>query len=179
MSIIEIILIGIALAMDAFAVSICKGVTIRGKEIRFYLIIALYFGVFQMIMPILGYVISSRFTSFISSFSKILSFAILVIIGIQMIKESFSKLEVLNDKLDFKTMSLLAVATSIDAFAVGVTFSIMKVNIIISSILIGIITFIISIIGVYLGVKFKNKYGDKSLLGGGIILILIGIKILL
>lgn len=179
MNLLEVILIGISLAMDAFSVSICKGLSM--KKINKYkaLIIGLYFGIFQGIMPIIGYYLGNSFYDLITNYDHWIAFALLLFIGLNMIKESFSKdNKSSNDKTDFKTMFPLAIATSIDALAVGITFSIQKTNIFLESIIICIITFILSIIGVILGKKVGNKFGKKASILGGLVLIIIGIKIL-
>ncbi len=180
MSIFEIIFIAVGLAMDAFAVAICKGLSMKKIDYKKAIIIALYFGLFQTLMPVLGYFLGSSFTNVVEKIDHWIAFILLSIIGINMIKESTSKEEEKrNDKVDIKTMLLLAIATSIDALAVGITFAFFKVNILLSVIIIGIITFIISFLGVIIGNKFGDKFQNKAELFGGIILILIGLKILL
>ncbi len=180
MTLTEIILISIGLAMDAFAVSICKGLSIKKINWKVICIVGLYFGIFQAGMPIIGYFLGKGFESFVTKIDHWIAFILLSFIGINMIKEAFSKDENINgDDLSFKTMIILAIATSIDALAVGITFAFFDVNIIFSISMIGIITFILSAIGVILGNKFGNKYEKKSQLLGGLILIIIGIKILI
>ena len=180
MSLIEIVVIAIGLAMDAFAVSVCKGLSMKKLNLKKGIIIALYFGIFQALMPVLGYLLGSTFSSIIKQVDHWASFILLVIIGGNMIKESFDKEEEKrNDNIDIKTMLLLSIATSIDALAIGVTFAFFEVNILIAIIIIGIITFILSIIGVVIGNKFGDKFQNKAELIGGIILIIIGLKILL
>lgn len=180
MGLLEIVLIGIGLAMDAFAVSICKGLSMKKLEFKKTIIIALYFGIFQAIMPVAGYFLGVNFQSLVTSIDHWIAFILLAVIGGNMIKESFDdEEEKRNDKVDFKTMIVLAIATSIDALAVGITFAFLKVNIILSVTFIGIITFIISILGVKIGNKFGDKFQNKAELVGGIILILMGFKILL
>ena len=180
MGILEIILIGISLAMDAFAVSICKGLSMKKMEWRKAIIIGLYFGIFQGIMPLLGYVLGVGFENRIESIDHWIAFILLSFIGINMIKESFKKNDKdADDKIDFKTMIILAIATSIDALAVGVTFAFLEVNILFSICIITIITFFISMIGVKIGNVFGDKYEAKAEKIGGIILIFIGIKILI
>lgn len=181
MNIIEVIFIGVGLAMDALAVSICKGLAIKKVNYKNTIIIAGYFGFFQMLMPLLGYFLGSSFQHIIYKIDHWIAFALLSGIGLNMIKECFSKdLEDdnKNENIDVKTMLVLAIATSIDALAVGITFGFLRVNILASVSLIGIITFILCSIGVKLGNKFGNKFQNKAELFGGIILILIGIKIL-
>ena len=180
MSLIEIILIGIGLAMDAFAVSICKGLAMKKMSWKNAIIIAGYFGIFQAIMPLIGFLLGTRFAGAIEKVDHWIAFILLTVIGINMIKEALkSTEESMNDKIDVKTMLILAIATSIDALAVGITFAFLKVNILISIIIIGTITFIISLIGVKLGNVFEGKLKDKAEILGGIILIGIGLKILL
>lgn len=179
MGIIEIILISISLAMDACAIALAKGLSMMQTNHKKSIIIALYFGIFQAIMPILGYLLGSSFGSFITKIDHYIILILLLIIGINMLKESFNNDEEYDDDISFKNMLALALATSIDAFAIGITFSLTKVNIITSSIIIGIITFILSFIGVNIGIKVKNKCGNITTIIGGIILIVIGFKIFL
>jgi putative Mn2+ efflux pump MntP len=182
MGIIEIILLSISLAMDAFAVSICKGLSMKKIDWKKAIIIGLYFGIFQAVMPIIGYFLGTASQGFVSNIDHWIAFVLLVLIGGNMIREAFkeeSESENANDNVDFKTMIVLAIATSIDALAVGITFAFLDVNVPLAVILIGIITFIISLIGVKIGNKFGSKYENKAEIAGGIILILIGIKILL
>lgn len=182
MGLIEIILIAIGLAMDAFAVAICKGLSMKKMEWKKALIIGSYFGLFQAGMPVIGYFLGVGFEESIKFIDHWVAFILLAFIGGNMIKESLSKEkdeEESNDSVDFKTMVILAIATSIDALAVGVTFAFLNVNLILSVSVIGILTAIISIIGVKIGNVFGDKYESKAELAGGIILILIGLKILL
>lgn len=184
MGIVELVLIGVGLAMDAFAVSVCKGLSMKKINWKKAAIIALYFGAFQALMPLLGYLLGTGFSEIIKKFDYLIAFGLLVFIGLNMIKESFSNEEegcekCENDDIKFKSMIGLAVATSIDALAVGVTFAFMNINIIEAIIIIGGITFLISILGVILGNIFGDKFKNKAELLGGAILILIGLKILL
>lgn len=180
MGLIEIFLIGIGLAMDAFAVSICKGLSMKKIDWKKAIIIALYFGGFQALMPVIGYFLGTTFESFVVQVDHWIAFLLLGFIGGNMIKEAFDdELEKCNDNVDFKTMFVLAIATSIDALAVGITFALLDVNIILSVAIIGIITFILSMFGVKIGNKFGNKYQNKAEFVGGLVLILLGIKILL
>ena len=164
--------------MDAFAVSICKGLSMKKLYLKNIIIIALYFGIFQMLMPIIGYFLGSTFQNFVINIDHWIAFILLSGIGINMIKEAKEK-ENYNDKIDLKTMSILAIATSIDALAVGITFAFLETNIIKAVLIIGIITFFISLLGVKIGNKFGDKFQDKAEIIGGAVLILIGIKILL
>lgn len=180
MGIVEIILIAVGLAMDAFAVSICKGLSMSKMDWKKAGVIGLYFGGFQGGMPLIGYFLGVGFEEKIKSIDHWLAFVLLVFIGVNMIKEALSKEEeCLNDNVDFKSMIILAIATSIDALAVGVTFAFLSVNIILAVCLITIITFVISCIGVKIGNVFGDKYKAKAEIAGGVILILLGTKILL
>lgn len=181
MGFIELLLLSIGLAMDAFAVSVCKGISMKKMNWKKAGIIGLWFGGFQALMPTLGYFLGSAFESLVTNIDHWIAFILLGLIGGNMIKEAFGKDNEENDDDDisFKTMFVLAVATSIDALAIGITFAFLNVNILLAISMIGIITFIISIIGTKVGNKFGNKYEKKAELAGGIILILIGIKILL
>lgn len=178
-NIIDILLIGISLSADAFAVAICKGLSINKLNKKVCITIATYFGLFQGIMPVMGYILGTTLKDTIINIDHWISFVLLSSIGANMIRESFEKDNTCNDKTDFKTMIPLSLATSIDALAIGITFAIIKVNIIISSSIITIITFCLSIIGVIIGNKFGTKYKGTSELIGGLILIVIGIKTLL
>ena len=180
MEIFEVLLISLGLAMDAFAVSVCKGLSMEKMNWKKAIIIGLYFGLFQALMPVLGYFLGTAFEQFITSIDHWIAFALLGAIGRNMIKESFNKnSENCNDNIDIKTMVILAIATSIDALAVGITFACLRINIVLPVISIGIITFILSVIGVKIGNKFGDKYENKAEFIGGLILILLGIKILL
>ena len=180
MGIIELILLSIGLGMDAFAVSICKGISMKKMDWKKACIIGLYFGGFQAIMPIIGYFLGSTFESFITSFDHWVAFILLAVIGGNMIKETFSKEnENINADVGFRTMIILATATSIDALAVGITFAFFNVNLLLAITLIGIITFALSVIGTKIGNRFGDKYENNAEFLGGVILILLGIKILL
>ena len=179
MTILELLLIAVGLSMDAFAVSICKGLSVRKLELRHALLAGLYFGGFQFLMPVIGWLLGVRFEALIESIDHWIAFVLLVLIGLGMIRESRSKAEELNDDFGFKTMLLLAIATSIDALAVGVTFAFLKVRILPAAGLIGVTTFLLSAVGVYIGHLFGLKYKAKAEIAGGVILIGIGLKILL
>lgn len=181
MGIVEIILIGLGLAMDAFAVSVCKGLSMKKLNWKKAIIIGLYFGIFQMLMPIIGYSLGTAFEGFVTSVDHWIAFILLLIIGGKMIAEAFGNgdNENCNDNVDFKTMIVLAIATSIDALAVGITFAFLQTNIILASSIIGIITFFVSLIGVKIGNRFGNVYEKKAEFVGGLILVIIGLKILL
>ena len=181
MSILEILLLGIGLSMDAFAVSICKGLSTKKLQIKHYLIIGAWFGGFQALMPTIGYFLGSTFEQYITAFDHWVAFVLLAAIGANMIKESFSKEESeTNSSFALKTMLLMALATSIDALAVGITFALLPdVNVPLAVCLIGVTTFVCSAAGLKVGNLFGLRYKAKAELAGGIILILIGLKILL
>lgn len=180
MSFIDLFITAIGLSMDAFAVSVCKGLSVNKVNIKHYLTVGLYFGGFQALMPLIGYFLGISFSSVVESVDHWISFVLLSLIGINMIKESFSKDDECPDcSFGIRAMIPLAIATSIDALAVGVTFAFLKVNIFYAVALIGIITLILSGVGVYLGNKFGAKYNAKAQLTGGVVLVLIGTKILL
>ena len=180
MGAIEILLISIGLAMDAFAVSVCKGLAMKKMSWKKAIIIGLYFGAFQAIMPTIGFSLGTTFERFITNVDHWIAFILLVGIGINMVKEAFNKeSENRNDNVDVKTMLVLSIATSIDALAIGITFACLKIHIVMPVITIGLITFIISVIGVKIGNRFGDKYEKKAEIMGGVILILLGIKILL
>lgn len=181
MGFVEILLIGIGLSMDAFSVSICKGLTTKKFSLKMAMICGLWFGGFQALMPVIGYFLGVQFENLIASFDHWIAFGLLALIGINMIREAVSKKEEEKDNgaLDVKTMFLLAVATSIDALAVGVSFAALKENIWRAIVIIGLTTFIFSAIGVKIGNVFGSKYEKKAAMAGGIILIIIGVKTLL
>ena len=178
MNIYDILFIGAGLSMDAFAVSVCKGLAMKKMDIKKALICGLYFGVFQALMPLIGYLLGSGFKNVVSSIDHWIAFVLLGIIGINMIREAKS-CEVVNDSMDIKTMLTLAVATSIDALAIGVTFAFLKVNIVPAISIIGLITFVCSFLGVKLGSIFGEKLKSKAEIVGGVVLIMIGSKILI
>ena len=180
MGIIELISVSIGLSMDAFAVSICKGLSLKKMSWKKAVIVGIYFGFFQGIMPLMGYLLGISFKKQISNIDHWVAFVLLGVIGINMIKEALSSdSETTNDSIKFKDMFVLAIATSIDALAIGITFAFLNVNIWLAIVLIGIITFILSIVGVKIGNIFGDKFEKKAEIFGGIILILLGIKILL
>lgn len=180
MGIIEILLISVGLAMDAFAVAICKGLAMTKMSWKKAIIISVYFGGFQALMPIIGFFLGTTFDHFITSFDHWVVLILLSAIGINMIKEALEKgSENFDDKVNAKTMVILATATSIDALAIGITFACLRVQILLPIFTIGTITFVLSLIGVKIGNKFGDKYKSKAEFTGGIILILLGIKIVL
>ena len=180
MTLFSLFIIAVGLSMDAFAVSICKGLAMQKITIKKALIVGLWFGGFQALMPALGYLLGSQFSTYITSIDHWIAFILLSIIGGNMIKEALSKEEeCANDSLAFKEMIILALATSIDALAVGVTFAFLNVQIVPAVLFIGVITFTLSAIGVKIGNIFGCRYKSKAEFAGGIILIIMGIKILL
>lgn len=180
MGFVEILLTGIGLSMDACATAICKGLSMKKFDTKKGVIIGLYFGIFQGLMPVIGYFLGNTFESLITQIDHWIAFVLLTTIGAKMLFDALSNgSESCNDAVDLKTMLPLAIATSIDALAVGITLAFLKVNILVSALIIGITTFIMSFIGVKLGNKFGSKYEKKAQVLGGIILILIGTKILL
>lgn len=180
MGIVELVVLSIGLAMDAFAVAVCKGLAMPKMNWKKAGIIGAYFGIFQALMPLVGYLLGISFQEQITNIDHWIAFILLAIIGINMIKEAISEDdEKRNDSIKFKDMLILAIATSIDALAIGITFAFLKVNIWLAITLIGTITFVISVSGVKIGNIFGDKYEKKAELAGGIILILLGVKILL
>lgn len=181
MGFLELVLIAIGLSMDAFAVSICKGLSLKEVKAKHYFIIGIWFGGFQALMPTIGYFLGTTFESYINKIDHWVAFILLAIIGGNMVKESFSnEEEKQDDKFDVRNMFLMAVATSIDALAVGVAFGLLpNVNIGIAASLIGVITFTLSAVGLKIGKTFGSKYESKAEFAGGVILLLIGLKILL
>lgn len=178
MTILELIVLAVGLSMDAFAVSICKGLEIKYINYNKSIKIALYFGLFQGLMPLIGFYLGNIFKDVIINVDHWLAFGLLCFIGINLIKDSASATEDINDNTDFKSMIILSLATSIDALAVGITFSALKINILKAITIISITTFILSFIGTIIGKKLGNKINKLSKVFGGIILIVIGIKIL-
>lgn len=178
MGTLNLIILAIGLAMDAFAVSICKGLSLPKMDWKKAVIAGLYFGGFQALMPLLGYLAGERFDHLISSIDHWIAFGLLLIIGGKMIIESFEKDKKLDASFGFRSMIVLAIATSIDALAVGITFAFLQTNIWIAITHIGIITFIFSAAGVKIGNAFGSKWGSKAEFVGGVILVGIGVKIL-
>ena len=177
-ALISIIIIAIALAMDAFSVSLTKGFTQKNLTKSQILYYGLFFGFFQFIMPVIGYICGTTISSFVSTVAPWIAFFLLLAIGLNMIRESLdSDDEYIMDTFSFK--ELLAVATSIDAFAVGITFALLNMSLLLPCTIIGIVAFIFSISGIFIGKKLGNYFGDKFEILGGAVLILIGIKILL
>ncbi len=179
MSLIELFILALGLSMDAFAVSVCKGLSLGKIKVKHMCIAGAWFGGFQALMPLIGYLLGSIFADKITMYSHWIAFILLVIIGINMIREAFGEEEKMDSNMGISTMFLLAVATSIDALAVGVSFAFLNVNIIYAVTFIGITTFVCSAAGIKTGSIFGEKYKSKAEVCGGVILIFIGLKILL
>lgn len=182
MGLAELFIIAVGLSMDAFAVSICKGLSLGKIKFKHMCIAGLWFGGFQALMPAIGYFLGSFFADMVTKYAHWVAFLLLAFIGGNMVKESFEKEECEDCRdaaMDIKTMFLLAIATSIDAMAVGVSFAFLKVDIIPAVIFIGCVTFICSGLGVKIGSVFGSKYKSKAEFAGGIVLIVMGLKTLL
>lgn len=183
MGIVELLLLAVGLSMDALSVAVCKGLGMKKLSIKDGLIIALFFGGFQALMPAIGYFLGSRFESIISSFSHWITFILLGIIGGKMIFEAIKGGDEGDSgseyKLNIRELFMLAIATSIDALAVGIVFAAQEAKLVFSVTVIGCITFALSLAGVAIGYKFGSKHEKKAEIAGGIILILIGLKLLL
>lgn len=178
MGIWELFVLAVGLSMDAFAVSVCKGLSLGKIKWKHMCIAGLWFGGFQALMPLTGYFLGSLFADIFTKYAHWIAFVLLVFIGGSMIKEAFGKEEI-NASMNFHSMLLLAIATSIDALAVGVSFAFLQVKIIPAVSFIGVITFLFSAVGVKIGSIFGDKYRAKAEICGGVILILIGLKTLL
>lgn len=181
MSVIELIITAIALSMDAFAVAVCKGLSTDKVKLKHMAITGLWFGGFQALMPLIGFLLGSTFEKYITAYDHWIAFALLALLGANMIKEAITGCdECADSSLGFKVMLVMAIATSIDALAVGITYALLpNVNIWIAVGSIGVITFIVSALGVKIGAVCGAKHKKIAELSGGIILILIGTKILL
>ena len=185
MGLLELFILAVGLSMDAFAVSVCKGLSVPRAGAGECCIAGGWFGGFQALMPLLGYLLGSQFKNYITSVDHWIAFVLLLIIGVNMIREALGKEEdgevcpKEENPFAFKTMLMLAVATSIDALAVGITLAFLNVALIPSVTFIGVTTFVISAIGIRIGNLFGMKYKAKAELAGGVILICIGLKILL
>ena len=179
MGIAELLLLAVGLSMDAFAVAVCKGLALEKISWKQLGIVGLWFGGFQALMPLLGYFLGTTFQQYIQTFDHWVAFALLALIGANMIRESFGKDEEKESaSLGFKAMLVLAIATSIDALAVGVTFAFLQVNVWLAVAVIGATTFVLSAVGVKVGNVFGAKYKSRAEFAGGLILILLGVKIL-
>lgn len=181
MGIVELFLIAVGLSMDAFAVSVCKGLSTQQLKPNHYITVGAWFGGFQALMPAAGYLLGSAFEKYITKYDHWVSFLLLCIIGGNMLKEGFSgETESASPSFGASAMAVMALATSIDALAVGITFALLPdVNIAAAVLFIGVITFILSAVGLKIGNLFGSKYKSKAEIAGGVILILIGLKILL
>ena len=182
MEIIEVFILAIALSMDAFAVAICKGLSLKKLQVSKMIIVGLYFGIFQALMPFVGYLLGSTFAKYIEAVDHWVAFALLLLIGANMIREAISsKEEEIDDNFSFKSMLILAIATSIDALTIGISFSMEPpaISIYWTVLIIGFTTFILSAIGVLIGNIFGSKFKRPAEITGGIILILLEIKVLL
>jgi putative Mn2+ efflux pump MntP len=179
MSLFDLFILAVGLSMDAMAVAVCKGLSVQKLKFRHALITGLYFGGFQAAMPLLGYLLGIRFQAYIESVDHWIAFILLGVIGANMIKESFGEAEEVNCSFCPRAMLPMAVATSIDALAVGVTFAFLGVDIVPAVSFIGVITFTLSAAGVYIGHLFGAKFKSKAELTGGIVLVLMGLRILL
>ena len=180
MGFIELLLIAVGMSMDAFAVSICKGLSVRKVEPKHALSVGLWFGGFQGLMPVIGFALTAIFAGFIESLSAYIAFALLAFIGGNMIREAMSRDEdEIDDSFAVKTMLMLAIATSIDALAVGVTLRLQGANILVAAPLIALITGVLSPIGLKVGNVFGARYKSKAELAGGVVLVALGVKFLL
>lgn len=180
MGLLDLFITAVALSMDAFAVSVSKGLSVKHLRLKHGLITGIYFGGFQALMPLLGFLLASSFADYIKRFDHWIAFALLALIGINMLREALSKEEEeLNDSFGVKAMLPLAIATSIDALATGVSFAVTDTNIWLAITLVGVTTFAFSAVGVKIGNVFGLRYKSKAELVGGLILILMGVKILM
>ena len=180
MSFLELLLVAVGLSMDAFAVAVCRGLEMRRIDYRQALLIAVFFGGFQALMPVVGYLLGAGFERYISAFDHWIAFALLAFIGGKMIWEAVrGGEEEQPQELDLKMLLMMAVATSIDALAVGITFAFLRMDILSSALTIGATTFLISFGGVAAGNRFGARYKQKAEIVGGVVLVLIGVKILL
>lgn len=180
----ELVLIGVGLSMDAFAVALCKGLSMRRVNYAHAAVIALFFGVFQAVMPLIGWVLGTQFARYITSVDHWIAFALLGYIGGKMIWDALHEAPETapcagEGRLDLKELLMLAVATSIDALAVGITFAFLQVSILPAAATIGLITFALSFAGVVVGNRFGTRFQKKAEIAGGVVLVLIGLKILL
>ncbi len=184
MGIVELLLIAVGLSMDAFAVSICKGLGMKKVNLKVAFVLALFFGGFQALMPLIGWALGSQFLWLISPIDHWIAFVLLAVIGGKMLWEALHDEEGEDDgkpadKIDLGEFFILAVATSIDALAVGISFAALAVDIVLSILIIGVVTFCFTIAGVFVGNFFGSRYEKPASIVGGVVLILIGLKILL
>ena len=178
MSVWELLVIAVGLSMDAFSVSVCKGLSVEKVELKHILLCGLFFGIFQAVMPTIGYFIGSSFAEYVQKFDHWIAFGLLAYIGFNMIKEARQE-EKLDADFSLKTMTLLAIATSIDALTIGISFAFLDVDLLLSVTSIGLTTFIFSAVGVILGHKIGSKFSSRAEMLGGIVLIILGTKILI
>ena len=182
---VELLLVGVGLSMDAFAVSVCKGLCMKRLNMRQALVIALFFGGFQALMPLIGWALGTQFEQFITPVDHWIAFGLLLIIGAKMLWDSFHGDDdeqlscAVDGRLDLRELTMMAVATSIDALAVGITFAFLRVDIVASVVVIGVTTVALSLVGVAVGHRFGARYEKTATIAGGVVLILIGLKILL
>ncbi len=179
MSFVELLLLAVSLAMDAFAVSVCKGLAVKKPRLSHAALCGLYFGFFQFLMPCIGYFITSSFERYVQRFNYWIAFAVLAFIGINMIRESFDEQKEADASFSVPTMLLLAVATSIDALAAGVSFAVLSAKLLGPALVIGAVTFVIAGAGVFIGGVVGNRFSGNAERLGGAVLICLGIKILL
>ena len=179
MGFIELFLIAVGLSMDAFAVSVCKGLSVKRLQVKHAALVGIYFGGFQFLMPVLGWLLGYRFEYMITSIDHWIAFVLLGAIGVNMIRESREEEEAMDASFGVAAMLPLAVATSIDALATGVTFAFLHVQIVPAVLFIGLTTFALSALGLKIGNVFGAKYKSRAELFGGVVLILMGVKILL
>jgi len=175
----ELFVIAVGLSADAFAVAVCKGLSVEKIKNKHSFIVGLYFGGFQALMPLVGYFLGYKFQNLITGIDHWLALILLSIIGINMTKESLEDCNELDNSFSFTSMFPMAIATSIDALAVGITFAFLKVDIVPAVSFIGVVTFILSAIGLLIGNKFGSRFKSKAEMFGGVVLILMGIKIVL
>ena len=184
MGVIELFLIGVGLSMDAFAVSVCKGLGMKRVNYRHALVTALFFGGFQGLMPVIGWALGSQFARFVTPVDHWIAFGLLALIGGKMLWDAFHDQDEDAqtsdcERLDLKELFMLAIATSIDALAVGITFAFLEVSIVFAAVVIALVTFVLSWVGVAVGNRFGVRYQKPSTIVGGVVLILIGLKTLL
>lgn len=184
MGFVELLLIGVGLSMDAFAVSVCKGLGMKRLNMKQALVIALFFGGFQALMPALGWLAGSQLADFITPIDHWIAFLLLAFVGGKMLWDAFHEgdeddVEAADAPLDLKELLMLAIATSIDALAVGITFAFLQVDIVSSALIIGVTTFALSVVGVAVGHFFGARFEKPATIVGGVVLVLIGVKILL
>lgn len=178
----ELVLMGVGLSMDAFAVAVCKGLCMPKVRWGQAVVIALFFGGFQALMPLVGWAVGSMFSSYITAIDHWIAFGLLAFIGGKMLWDAFHEEDeevVCKTRIDLRELTLLAVATSIDALAVGITFAFLGVNILVAVAVIGVTTFVLSLVGVVVGNAFGSRFEKPATIAGGIVLIFIGLKILL